>query len=57
MWSCSMNWGTPLASPISGVPTTYQGIMRQDLSMPYMTTSDQDLLHKIYESHAPGQGW
>ena len=49
--------GHALGLPDFRSPTTYRGIMRQDLSMPYMTTSDQDLLHKIYESHAPGQGW
>ena len=38
-------------------PTTYRGIMRQDLSVTSITQSDKDLLREIYESHTPGEGW
>ena len=49
--------GHALGLPDFRSPTTYRGIMRQDLSVPYMTTRDKDLLEKIYESHTPGEGW
>ena len=54
--------GHALGLPDFNTPTSYRGIMRQDLLVPYMTNSDRDLLDRIYESHTagtpdPDSGW
>ena len=49
--------GHALGLPDFRSPTTYRGIMRQDLSVTSITQSDKDLLREIYESHTPGEGW
>ena len=36
---------------------SYQGIMNSALPVLDMRSSDHNLLHKIYESHTPGEGW
>ncbi len=35
----------------------YHGIMNSALPTFDITSSDRNLLHKIYESHTPGEGW